>query len=47
MAEQLLVEYPGAVYHGMSRGERREEVFLEEGDCHDFIKTEGEACQKA
>jgi putative transposase len=40
------MEYPGAIYHLMSRGDRAEAVFRDEGDRHDFIKTLGEACRK-
>jgi putative transposase len=40
----MRIEYPGAVYHVLSRGDRREPIFLDDGDCHDFLKTLGEAC---
>jgi REP element-mobilizing transposase RayT len=30
----------------MSRGDRREDIFLDEVDRHDFIKTLAETCQK-
>jgi REP element-mobilizing transposase RayT len=43
---QMRIEYPGAIYHVLSRGDRREAVFLDDGDCHDFLKTLAEACQK-
>ncbi len=46
MARQLRIEYPGAIYHVMSRGDRKEPIFLDDGDGHDFIKTLAEACQK-
>jgi REP element-mobilizing transposase RayT len=46
MPRQLRIEYPGAIYHVLSRGDRREPIFLDDGDCHDFIKTLGEACRK-
>ena len=41
-----LFEYPGAMYHVMSRGNRRQDIFLDEVDRHDFLKTLAEACQK-
>ena len=47
MARQIRVEYPGAIYHVMSRGDRREDIFLNDVDRHDFLKTLAEACQKA
>jgi REP element-mobilizing transposase RayT len=34
------------MYHIMSRGDRRENIFLNDVDRHDFIKTLAEACQK-
>jgi len=46
MPRQLRVEYPGAVYHVMSRGDRREDIFHDDVDRQDFIKTLAEACQK-
>ena len=46
MPRALRLEYPGAIYHVMSRGDRKEPVFQDGGDCHDFLKTLGEACQK-
>jgi REP element-mobilizing transposase RayT len=46
MPRQLRLQYPGAMYHLMSRGDRREKIFLDDVDRHDFIKTLAEACQK-
>ncbi len=46
MPRKLRVEYPGAMYHIMSRGNRRQEIFLDDVDRHDFLKTLAEACQK-
>ena len=46
MPRQIRIEYPGAIYHVLSRGDRREAIFLDDGDCHDFIKTLAEACHK-
>jgi len=34
------------MYHVMSRGDRRERIFLDDVDRQDFIKTLAEACQK-
>ena len=34
------------MYHVMSRGDQREDIFLTDVDRHDFIKTLAEACQK-
>jgi hypothetical protein len=30
----------------MSRGDQREDIFLDDVDRHDFVKTLAEACQK-
>jgi hypothetical protein len=47
MPRKLRVEYPGAVYHVMSRGDQRDDIFLCDVDRHDFIKTLAEGCEKA
>ncbi len=46
MPRKRRVEYAGALYHVMSRGDRREDIFLDDVDRHDFIKTLAESCQK-
>src|SRR3954466_9749039 len=46
MPRKLRLEYPGAIYHVMSRGNRREDIFLCDVDRHDFLATLAEACQK-
>jgi REP-associated tyrosine transposase len=46
MPRQLRIQYPGAMYHVMSRGNRREDIFLDDVDRHDLLKTLAEACQK-
>ena len=46
MPRQLRIEYPGAIYHVMSRGDRREDIFLGDVDRQDFLKTLAEACEK-
>jgi len=57
MPRKLRVEYPGAMYHRlrqaygstgvMSRGDRYENIYLDDVDRQDFLKTLAEACQKA
>jgi hypothetical protein len=37
MARKLRVEYPGAIYHVMNRGDRREPIFKDELDRRRFI----------
>jgi REP element-mobilizing transposase RayT len=46
MARKLRVEYPGAIYHVMNRGDRREPIFKDDVDRYRFIATLGEACMK-
>ena len=46
MPRQPRIEYPGAIYHVMDRGDRREDIFVDDVDRHDFLKTLAEACQK-
>jgi REP element-mobilizing transposase RayT len=46
MARQLRVQYPGAIYHVMNRGDRREPIFLDDGDRQRFVQTLGEVCAK-
>ena len=46
MPRKLRVEYPGALYHVLSRGDRREDIFLDDVDRQDWLKTLAEACQK-
>ena len=47
MPRKRRVEYPGAMYTVMSRGDRREDIFLDDVDRHDFLKTLAESCQQA
>ncbi|HVM48034.1 MAG TPA: transposase [Candidatus Acidoferrum sp.] len=46
MPRMLRIQYPGAMYHPLSRGDRREPIFLDGVDRQDFLKTLAEACQK-
>src|SRR5690349_3279300 len=46
MARKLRVQYEGAIYHIMSRGNRRGDIFLDETDRQLFLETLGEACAK-
>ena len=40
------LEYEGAVYHVMNRGDHREPIFLDDSDYELFLKTLDETCQK-
>lgn len=46
MARKVRIEYPGAVYHVMSRGDRREAIFLSDRDRYCFLDTLGEVCDR-
>jgi putative transposase len=46
MARKLRVQYPGAIYHVMNRGDRREPIFKDDADRERFLFTLGEACRK-
>lgn len=46
MPRPLRVEYPGAIYHLMNRGDRRELIFLDDPDRQRFVETLGETCAK-
>ena len=46
MARQSRIEYPGAIYHVMARGDRRERIVHDENDRYSLIETLGEACDK-
>jgi REP element-mobilizing transposase RayT len=43
---KLRIEYEGGIYHVMNRGDRQEEIFLDDDDRKLFLKTLGEACAK-
>jgi len=46
MARRLPVEFPGAIYHVMNPGDRREDIFHDDRDRESFLNTLGEACAK-
>jgi hypothetical protein len=46
MARKLRVQYPGAVYHVMNRGDRREPIYADDQDWLLFLDTLAEACEK-
>ena len=43
MPRPLRIEFPGAIYHLMNRGDRREPIFRDEHDRRRFLDTLGEA----
>src|SRR5947207_3202733 len=46
VARRLRIQYPGAIYHVMNRGDRREVIFLDEDDRQRFVETLAECCAK-
>jgi putative transposase len=46
MARKLRIQYSGAIYHVMNRGDRREAIFLSELDRVLFLETLKDACRK-
>ena len=44
MSRPLRIEFPGAHYHVMSRGNARQRVFLDDTDCHAYLDLLGEVC---
>jgi hypothetical protein len=46
MSRNLRIEYPGAMYHVMNRGDQREDIFRDDQDRQKFLTTLGEACVK-
>ena len=46
MARKIRMEYEGAIYHLMNRGDRREPIFRDDEDRERFLGTLGEACLK-
>ena len=47
MARKLRVEYPGAIYHVMNRGDRREAIVKDAADRLQFLETLREACLRS
>ena len=47
MARKLRIEYAGAVYHVMNRGDRQEAIFEDDADRQRFLETLTEVCLKA
>lgn len=46
MPRPLRIEYPGALYHLMSRGDRREDIFVDAVDRECFLELLSQACAK-
>jgi len=46
MARPLRIEYPGAIYHVLSRGDRREAIFRTDADRKLFLELLARTCQR-
>ena len=46
VARQLRIQYEGAIYHLMNRGDRREEIFRDDVDRKRFLEALEVVCQK-
>jgi putative transposase len=46
MARRTRIEFPGAIYHALDRGDRRESIDGDDDDRRAFLKSLGEACQR-
>jgi REP element-mobilizing transposase RayT len=46
MARQRRIEFPGATYHIMARGDRKEPIVYDDFDRRVFLSTLGEMCQR-
>ena len=44
MPRQVRIQFPGAVYHVMARGDRREAIFHDDEDRRMFLAVLEEAC---
>lgn len=45
MARPLRIEFPCAIYHVTSRGDRREPIVLDDSDREDLLSVLGLGCQ--
>ena len=46
MARPLRIEYPGAIYHVLSRGDRREAIFRHDADRKLFLELLAKTCRR-
>ena len=46
MPRKIRIQFQGAGYHIMSRGDQYGPIFLSDSDRHSFLKTLGETCQR-
>lgn len=46
MERKLRIQYPGAIYQVMNRGDHQDRIFVDNEDRQLFLATLGEICQK-
>ena len=46
MARKLRIQYAGAIYHVMNRGDRSDPIFEDDQDRHRLLEALGQACEK-
>ena len=46
MSRPLRIEFPGAVYHVTSRGDRREDIFIDDEDRHGLLQVVAQALSR-
>ncbi|MGV6816675.1 MAG: transposase [Thiotrichales bacterium] len=46
MARPLRIEYPGAIYHVISRGDRRENIFHDDKDRTTWLEIFAQVCSR-
>jgi len=46
MPRQVRIEYPGAFYHVLARGNRKEPIVFDDSDRRTFLRTLAEACER-
>jgi putative transposase len=46
MSRPLRIEFPGGLYHVTSRGDRREDIFLDDGDRQQWLALLGQVCDR-
>lgn len=46
MARPLRLEYVGAIYHVMSRGDQRKDIYDDDGDPRRWLETLGDVCER-
>ena len=46
MTRPLRLEFAGALYHVTSKGDRREDIYLDDGDGEEWLQVLGHVCSR-